>query len=40
MKRDYKSGTLDNVILFTGLEIERTPAYGIQTLFVVGIHRS
>ena len=37
MKRDYKSGTIDNVTLFTGVEIEKTPAYGMKTLFVVGV---
>ena len=37
MKRDYE---LDNgitgVTMFTGKEIEHTPAHGMQTLFVVG----
>ena len=37
MKRDYKSGTIDNVTLFTGVEIEKTPAFGMKTLFVVGV---
>jgi len=37
MKRDYKSGTLDNVTFFTGVEIEHTPAFDMQTLFVVGV---
>lgn len=37
MKRDYASGTADNITFFTGVEIERTPAYGMQTLFVTGI---
>ena len=27
----------DNIELFTGKEVEHTPAYGMQTLFVVGI---
>lgn len=37
MKRDYDSGVKDDVIFFTGNEIEHTPAYGMKTLFVVGI---
>jgi hypothetical protein len=36
MKRDYKEGVKENITLFTGIEIERTPAYGMKTLFVVG----
>jgi hypothetical protein len=36
MKRDYADGVKENVTLFTGIEIERTPAYGMKTLFVVG----
>jgi hypothetical protein len=38
MKRDYKDGVKDNITFFTGVEIERTPAYGMKTLFVVGVH--
>lgn len=37
MKRDYTDGELDNVIFFTGVEIEHTPAFGKKTLFVTGI---
>jgi hypothetical protein len=37
MERDYASGTADDITFFTGVEIERTPAYGMQTLFVTGI---
>jgi hypothetical protein len=37
MERDYASGTADNITFFTGVEIEHTPAYGMQTLFVTGI---
>jgi hypothetical protein len=37
MKRDYASGTADDITFFTGVEIERTPAYGMQTLFVTGV---
>jgi hypothetical protein len=38
MKRDYTTGTQDSVNFFVGKEIERTPAYGMKTLFVVGVH--
>lgn len=38
MQREYQTGTEDNVSIFTGIEIEHTPAYGKNTLFVVGIH--
>ena len=34
MKRTYKSGIKNNVKVFSGLEIEHTPAYGKQTLFL------
>ena len=34
MLRDYKSGTKDNVKVFYGVEVEHTPAYGLQTLFL------
>ena len=37
MKRNYKSGTRDNVDYFFGKEVEHTPAYGMYTLFVTGI---
>lgn len=37
MKRDYSTGVQDNVNFFVGDEIEKTPAYGMKTLFVVGI---
>lgn len=37
MKRDYDTGIAEEVILFTGIEIEKTPAYGMKTLFVVDI---
>ena len=37
MKRNYKSGTSDNVDYFFGKEVEHTPAYGMYTLFVTGI---
>lgn len=37
MERDYASGTANDITFFTGVEIERTPAYGMQTLFVTGV---
>ncbi len=36
MKRDYFTGKHDDVIFFTGVEVEKTPAYDLDTLFVVG----
>jgi hypothetical protein len=38
MKRDYTTGELDDVQFFVGREVEKTPAYGMKTLFVVGLH--
>jgi hypothetical protein len=37
MKRDYATGVSEEVIFFTGKEIEHTPAYGMDTLFVTGV---
>lgn len=37
MKREYETGTEENVIFFYGFEIENTPARGMGTLFVVGL---
>jgi hypothetical protein len=37
MKRDYDTGTSEEVTFFTGIEIEHTPAYGKKTLFVTGV---
>ncbi|MBX9702319.1 MAG: hypothetical protein K2X74_22975 [Acetobacteraceae bacterium] len=37
MERDYSNGVKNNVVFFTGIEVEKTPAYGLKTLFVVGI---
>ena len=34
MDRDYKTGKSDSVGIFSGLEIEHTPALGKQTLFL------
>ena len=39
MKRDYTDGIKEDIIFFTGVEIERTPAFGMRTLFVVGIQK-
>jgi hypothetical protein len=40
MNREYDTGSASNVDFFTGTEIEHTPAYGMKTLFVVGVHPS
>lgn len=41
MKRDYTIGNTEQpVTFFTGIEIERTPAHGMKTLFVVGVHNA
>ena len=37
MERNYTSGTTSTVTLFIGTEIEKTPAEGLKTLFVVGV---
>ena len=37
MKRDYATGVSEEVIFFTGKEVEHTPAYGMDTLFVTGV---
>lgn len=37
MNRDYQSGKSDSVIFFKGCEVEKTPAHGLQTLFVTGV---
>ena len=37
MKRDYESGVSDTPIFFTGVEVEKTPAFGMDTLFVTGV---
>ena len=36
MKRDYADGVKDDVVYFTGYEVEKTPAFDMDTLFVVG----
>lgn len=37
MKRDYTTGVKEDVIFFRGIEVEHTPAFGMETLFVTGI---
>lgn len=38
MKRNYDSGIKENITFFVGTEIEKTPAFGLRTLFVVGVN--
>ena len=38
MKRNYSTGIETSIEFFIGIEIEKTPAYGMKTLFVVGVH--
>jgi hypothetical protein len=38
MKRNYTTGTKEDITFFVGTEIEHTPAFGMKTLFVVGTH--
>ena len=37
MKRDYSTGKTENIKFFFGREVEHTPAYGMDTLFVTGV---
>jgi len=37
MKRDYETGVAEDIIFFTGVEVEKTPAIGKKTLFVTGV---
>lgn len=37
MKRNYSNGILDSAVFFFGTEVEKTPAFGMKTLFVVGL---
>ena len=37
MKRDYEDGVQTEVKYFVGSEVEKTPAYGMLTLFVTGV---
>lgn len=38
MKRDYSTGTKNDVVFFVGKEVEHTPAFDMLTLFVTGAH--
>jgi hypothetical protein len=37
MNRDYTTGIAEDIVFFTGKEIEHTAAYGMDTLFVTGV---
>jgi hypothetical protein len=37
MNRDYLDSEASDIVFFSGKEVEHTPAWGMQTLFVVGI---
>ena len=37
MKRSYDTGEQEDVQFFTGVEVEKTPAFGMKTLFVTGV---
>ena len=37
MKRDYETGEAEGIKYFTGIEVERTPAFGMRTLFVTDV---
>jgi len=37
MKRDYANGSKEDIVYFTGIEVEKTPALGMDTLFVTGV---
>ena len=37
MNRNYITEKSDSAIFFIGHEVEHTPAYGLETLFVVGV---
>ena len=38
MLRQYETGHSSNVTFFTGVDVEKTPAFGLKTLFVTGTH--
>ena len=38
MQRDYETGSASDVRFFTGVEVEKTPAHGMRTLFVTGLN--
>jgi len=37
MNRDYATGAAEDIMFFTGIEIEHSAAYGMETLFVAGL---
>ena len=37
MNRDYTTGIAEDIVFFTGKEIEHTAAYGMDTLFLTGV---
>lgn len=37
MKRTYDTGEAKDIVFFTGVEVEKTPAFGMKTLFVTGV---
>jgi|TARA_B110001469_G_scaffold117375_1_gene123308 hypothetical protein len=37
MKREYDTGIAADITFFTGTEVEKTPAFGLKTLFVTGL---
>ena len=37
MKRDYENGVEKDITFFVGIEVEKTPAFGMKTLFVTGV---
>lgn len=37
MNRNYATGTASDITFFVGIEIEKTPAFGMKTLFVTGL---
>jgi hypothetical protein len=37
MNREYQDSRRDDVDFFVGIEVEHTPAFGMNTLFVVGV---
>lgn len=40
MKRNYTTGEASDTVFFTGIEVEHTPAFGLNTLFVVGLQET
>lgn len=40
MERTYSTGVTSDITFFVGTEVEKTPAFGKRTLFVVGVHDS